>query len=118
MKIEDRVLLLLISLHITYTLHKDIFQLESLLNVGLIFVSLTLLRAFLNVQYKKDTLGFGDIKLISVISFLIPLHTIPYVIFFASLSALIIMFIYNVKKIPFAPSIITAWFGVYIWLLI
>lgn len=116
MRIENHMLLLMLMLHVMYVTYEDAFQMVSIFESFLIFMSLTILRKVMNILYKKDTLGFGDIKLFTLITLIMSIDTIPYIIFFSSFFTLIVMLLFNLKKIPFAPSILISWIGVYIWL--
>lgn len=118
MRIENHMLILMLVLHVMYVTYKDAFQMISIFESFLIFISLTILRKVMNILYKKDTLGFGDIKLFSLITLIMSIDIIPYIIFFSSFFTIIVMLLFNLKKIPFAPSILLSWIGVYIWLYI
>jgi prepilin signal peptidase PulO-like enzyme (type II secretory pathway) len=72
----------------------------------------------MNTFYQKDTLGFGDIKLLALITFIMSINTMPYIIFFSSFLTLVGMLVFNLRKIPFAPGILLSWIGVYLWLFI
>lgn len=115
MRIENQMLLLLSGLHILYVMYYDTFDFFSLIEALVIFMFLVILRHVMNLKYQKDTLGFGDIKLLTLIAFIMPLYMVPYVLFFASLSSLVVMMVFKISKIPFAPSIMMSCIGVFLW---
>lgn len=118
MRIENHMLVIMLMLHIMFLIYNDSFQLTSMLEGLLMLIMLTILRRVMNTYYQKDTLGFGDIKLLSIITFIMSIDIMPYIIFLSSFLTLVVMLILNLKKIPFAPGILISWIGVYIWLFI
>jgi len=118
MMIENHMLLLMVIIHIMFISYQDAFHFDAVIESSIIFIFLICLRWFMNTRYKKDTLGFGDIKLLTLITFMMSLETITYVIFFASLITLVVMLMLNRHKVPFAPGILLSWIGVYVWLYI
>lgn len=118
MRIENHMLLLMLILHVMFLLYNDSFQMISILESFLMLIFLIILRSMMNIFYQKDTLGFGDIKLLALITFIMSIDTMPYIIFFSSFFTLVVMLVLNLKKIPFAPGILISWIGVYIWLFI
>lgn len=118
MRIENHMLLLMLILHVMFLVYNDSFQMVSILESFLMLIFLTILRRTMNTFYQKDTLGFGDIKLLSLITFIMSINTMPYIIFFSSFLTLVGMLVFNLRKIPFAPGILLSWIGVYLWLFI
>lgn len=118
MRIENHMLVLMLILHVMFLLYNDSFQMISILESFLMLIFLIILRSMMNIFYQKDTLGFGDIKLLALITFIMSIDTMPYIIFFSSFFTLVVMLVLNLKKIPFAPGILISWIGVYIWLFI
>lgn len=117
-KIENHILLLMWFLNMMYMFYKGSFHVLSITNGLFVFVFLIGLRHVMNKRYHKDTLGFGDIKLLSLIAFIMPFYSMPYIVFFASLSTFLVMILCQLKKMPFAPFILISWMGVYVWLFI
>lgn len=55
--------------------------------------------------FKKDTLGYGDVKLMAVLAVFMPFMGIPYFIFISGLLSSLYIAILNKKHVPFAPFI-------------
>ena len=115
MMIEDGILVCMIILHILYMQYYEVSMITNIFQSFIVFLMLTFLRHVMNYIHKKDMLGFGDIKLLSVMTFILSIESIPYILFFSSFSALLWMILFRVRKIPFAPSIMISTFGLLIW---
>ena len=115
MLIEDGILVSMIILNIFYMQYYQMSMMTNIIQSFIVFFMLIFLRYVMNRIHKKDMLGFGDIKLLSVITFIISIESIPYIIFFSSFLALLWMVIFRIRKMPFAPSIIISTFGLFIW---
>lgn len=109
--ISNKILIILLVICTTsiYFVNKD-----NLLNIAIAFVGTTVVLLILS-KFSNGALGFGDAKLLSILSLYYGLEGILMVLFLASLLVALIGIFYLIKsfsnrkkEIPFAPFILAA----------
>lgn len=70
-----------------------------------VLVSLVLSAVVLEKIYKKQCLGYGDVKLIAVLSLFMEGNELPIFFFFSGVFSTLYLYLSKKKVIPFAPFI-------------
>lgn len=110
-KISNKILIILF---VTCSASIYLINMSNLLNIAIAFVGSTVV-LFLLSKFSNESLGFGDAKLLSILSLYYGLEGILMVLFIASLLVALIGIVYLIKsfsnkkkEIPFAPFILVA----------